>query len=105
MIRVAKIVNELGETAGFRCEGHAGYAESGNDIVCAAVSALVFTTMNSIEALTEDTFSCKQGDGGLVEFVLVSEVSRESALLLASLFLGLQGIQKEYGKQYLTVRA
>ena len=29
-----------GQVTGFVCAGHAGYAEAGEDIVCAAVSAL-----------------------------------------------------------------
>jgi uncharacterized protein YsxB (DUF464 family) len=41
---------------GFRTEGHAGYAEYGNDIICAAVSILVMTTINSIEELTSSVF-------------------------------------------------
>ena len=39
---------------GFLCEGHAGYAEEGYDIICSAVSALTVNTINSIETLTED---------------------------------------------------
>ena len=38
-------------------QGHAGYAEPGQDIVCAAVSALVINTINAIEAFTEDDFA------------------------------------------------
>lgn len=34
--------------------GHANYAEPGKDIVCAAVSALVYTLQESIEKLTDD---------------------------------------------------
>ena len=34
--------------------GHAGYAEPGKDIVCAAVTALVQTMVHSIKALTDD---------------------------------------------------
>ena len=34
-------------------KGHAGYADAGNDIVCAAVSALAQTLIRSIEDLTE----------------------------------------------------
>ena len=36
------------------CNGHAGYAEYGEDIVCAAVSVLTINTINSIEQLTKD---------------------------------------------------
>ena len=35
--------------------GHAGYAEKGHDIVCAAVSILIYNLQNSIERLTDDT--------------------------------------------------
>ncbi len=91
---------------GFRVEGHAGYADSGSDIICAAVSALVINTINSIETFTEDKFSCKQDElSGLIEFILVSEISKESELLMDSLFLGLKGIEKDYGKRFIKVRA
>ena len=106
MINVSRIKNEYGNNAGFRVEGHAGFAESGSDIICAAVSALVINTINSIEKFTEDKFSCKQEEtGGLIEFIIVSEISKESELLMDSLFLGLKGIEKDYGKRFITVRA
>ena len=38
----------------FLSRGHAGYAEEGQDIVCAAVSALIITTVNSLDAFTEE---------------------------------------------------
>ena len=38
----------------FLSKGHAGYAEEGQDIVCAAVSALIITTVNSLDAFTEE---------------------------------------------------
>ena len=34
---------------GLRASGHAGYAQSGSDIVCAAVSTLVTTCANALE--------------------------------------------------------
>ena len=106
MIEIARIKNEQGENIGFRCLGHAGYARRGKDIVCASVSALVLNTVNSIEAFTEDKFSYAQEENsGLAEFVIVSEVSKESALLMDSLFLGLTNIQHDYGKRFITVKA
>ena len=47
----------LESVTGFRIEGHAGYAKHGKDIVCAAVSALVMNTMNSIHSFTSDVFA------------------------------------------------
>ena len=106
MIEITRIKNEHGENIGFRCLGHAGFARHGKDIVCAAVSGLVLNTINSIEEFTEDKFSCATEEkAGLVEFMIVSEVSKESALLMDSLFLGLTNIQHDYGKRFITVKA
>ena len=41
---------------GFEMKGHAGYAESGSDIVCAAISILAINTQNSVEKFTGDHF-------------------------------------------------
>ena len=106
MIEITRIKNENGENIGFRCVGHAGFARHGKDIVCASVSSLVLNTINSIEAFTEDKFSCAQEEkSGLIEFIIVSEVSKESALLMDALFLGLTQIQNDYGKRFITVKA
>ena len=47
MIKVSfqKNGNQL---TGFSVKGHSGYAESGSDIVCAAVSSMVMLTVNAI---------------------------------------------------------
>lgn len=37
------------EYTGFKVQGHAGYAPAGQDIVCAAVSAMTMLTVNLIE--------------------------------------------------------
>ena len=34
------------------CNGHAGFADYGNDIVCAAVSVLTINLINSIDNFT-----------------------------------------------------
>ena len=106
MIRVNRIKDENGVNVGFRLIGHAEYADSGSDIVCAAVSVLVINTMNSIEKFTKDKFSCVQDEeSGLIEFIIVSEVSKASSLLMNSMFLGLKDIQHDYGKRFITVKA
>ena len=46
MIKVTIYKTERQEYAGFDMEGHAGYAEAGEDIVCAGVSALVINALN-----------------------------------------------------------
>jgi uncharacterized protein YsxB (DUF464 family) len=89
---------------GFKMLGHADYAEKGSDIVCAAVSALVINTINSIEQFTSDTFDIKQDeDKGLIEFHMVSPISNNGNLLLSSLAFGLYGIAEEYTDEYIRI--
>ena len=38
-----------GQIYGFRESGHSGFAESGDDIVCAAISAMTMLLINTIE--------------------------------------------------------
>ena len=73
-------------------QGHAGYAESGSDIVCAAASVLAQNAVNSIEQFTEDI----NEDLGELYFKIDAGYSHETELLLNSLILGLQGIEEEY---------
>ncbi len=80
---------------GFRCEGHAGYADEGYDIVCAAVSVLTVNTVNSIETFTEDAFSGEEKDG-FISCMLTESVSHETTLLMDSMVLGLTSIQENY---------
>lgn len=63
MIQV--IYNEAGDEMILRAEGHAGYAEKGKDIVCAAVSVLMQTLACSVDANnTGNTFELSDGKNG-----------------------------------------
>ena len=104
MIQISIYTNEKSMITGFCCEGHAGFAKRGQDIVCAAVSTLVFNTMNSIEQFTSDTYSYKEDEkSGRIEFKIISEVSDRSELLLASFALGVQTIAEQYGNKYVRI--
>lgn len=96
------IYKHFGQYRGFRCEGHAGYGEEGQDIVCAAVSVLTVNTVNSIEAFTEDPISGQEKDG-FVSCHLTGSVSRETALLMDSMVLGLTDIERNYDN-YMQIR-
>ena len=98
------IFQNQGEICEFNCIGHAEYAEAGHDIVCAGVSALVINAINSIESLTGTTFDLvtdPECRSGLIDVTFTSELSSEARLLLDSMILGLQGIQNDYGKDFL----
>ncbi|MCI9525876.1 MAG: ribosomal-processing cysteine protease Prp [Lachnospiraceae bacterium] len=102
MIQVTIFENQAKEYTAFRCIGHAEYAKAGEDIVCAAVSALVINTVNSIEQLVSDECDLTtEQESGLIDFSLKDGYSEESLLLIQSLVLGLQEIQKNYGTEYM----
>ena len=92
-----------GEYTGFSSKGHAGYAEEGYDIVCAAVSALTVNTINAIEKFTDDKFKGEAADGMVRWKFTQTPISKESKLLMDSLVLGLEDIQKTYGKKYIKI--
>ena len=77
-------------------KGHAGYAERGKDIVCAAVSALVQGLMHSLNALTYD--ACE----GYAKLEY-DNLSEQGKLLIDSFFIAVTDIQEAYGSQYVTV--
>ena len=98
-------VREHGSIRSVTCEGHALYDEPGSDIICAAVSALMINTANSIEQFTEDDLVIEEGgeEGGYLMLRLDSEISESSALLLKSLMLGLHSIKETYGEEFLQI--
>ena len=105
MITVTVSRNEDGVCNRICMEGHAGYAEYGQDIVCAAASALFINTGNAIETFTDDDFTVDQDtktDRGILQ--MTSSISGEAKLLIDSLMLGLQGIESEYGTEFIRVR-
>ena len=82
--------------------GHADYSEAGRDIVCSAASILLINTANSIEKFT-DSFLGSDADDGVVTIVLKDHPGNDAKLLIDSMILGLESIQKEYGKNYLMI--
>ena len=90
---------------GIVMEGHAGYADEGEDIICAAVSALAINFYNSVETFTDDGFEGIAGQEDVqFDFRFTSDISPESQLLMNSLVLGLQNIENDYGKSYINIR-
>lgn len=81
--------------------GHAGYAEPGKDIVCAGVTALTQTLIQSIENLTDDEIEYRISPGKVeVEYRNLSEKSKT---LVDSFFIGICLIAEEF-PEYVKVR-
>ena len=91
-----------GEYKGFTCDGHAGFADYGEDIVCAAISALVINTINSLEQITREQMQVETDENaGTIRCRFVDQPLKEtSKALMESLALGLTQIEKQYGKNY-----
>nr|DAZ09396.1 MAG TPA: YsxB-like protein [Caudoviricetes sp.] len=81
--------------------GHAGYAEYGKDIVCAGVTALTQTLIQSIENLTDDEIEYRISPGKVeVEY---GNLSEKSKTLVDSFFVGICLIAEEF-PEYVKVR-
>ena len=103
MIKIT-VYSRQDQYTGFRSEGHAGYAEEGYDIICAAVSVLSVNLVNSIEEFTEDAYQVEQAeDGGYLKVLFPEGLSEKAALLMDSLVLGIENIEAEYGNEYITL--
>lgn len=90
MFHVTIYQNDKNECTGFQTEGHAGYAEAGKDIVCAAASVLIINTINAIELYTDDKVSVmSEPEDGIITCHLAEPVSGEGKLLLKTMILGL----------------
>jgi uncharacterized protein len=99
MIRV-NVVRSGERIEAFTITGHAGFANAGNDIVCAAVTVLVLNAINSCEkflgvALSEhvvdnrNTFECT---------VPMSEREPEVQLFMKSMLFGIEQTSQLYPK-------
>ena len=104
MICVTVVQTKDKQIRAFQVAGHAGYAESGQDIVCSAVSALTITTINSLEAFTTQSFEIDQDEeDGVITVNFLEDLEHDAALLMNSLILGLKSIENEYNNEYIHV--
>lgn len=85
---------------GISIDGHAGYAENGKDIVCAAVSVLYETLINSLSELTEDRVLYNEADGH--SQIYYEDLSEAGMLLVESFFVGVLMITNTYA-DYVTI--
>ena len=104
MICVTIVQNKDKQIRAFQVSGHAGYAESGQDIVCSAVSALTITTINAMELYTSQSFEIDQDEeDGIITVNFLDDLNHDAELLMNSLILGLRSIENEYNDEYIHV--
>ncbi len=72
MIKI-KIDYDENYVSKFKISGHSGYDIKGNDIVCAAVSSLVISSINLALRLNEKSVDVKQEDGLIDANILIHD--------------------------------
>lgn len=84
----------------YRVSGHAGAAPYGEDIVCAAVSALAQTTLIGLEEHLGLKPRVTLDDDGLLDVTLPSipdgRLKQGSADLIETMLLGLESLARSY---------
>ncbi|WLD92232.1 ribosomal-processing cysteine protease Prp [Alkalihalobacillus sp. AL-G] len=85
----------------FTITGHAESGPYGHDLVCAAVSAVSFGTVNAIEALCNIEPDVElRNNGGYLKVIAPSEVEENTnksiQLLLEGMVVSLQTIERDY---------
>ncbi|NDO46528.1 ribosomal-processing cysteine protease Prp [Clostridium sp. MD294] len=103
MIKATIYHNSRKQLCGYCISGHAGFAQKGEDIVCAAVSILAINTVNAIEQLTTTHFHCNANEqkGGYLKIILSDAekgINHDTELLLKAMVMGLEDLSKEYKK-------
>ena len=101
MITINIKKNDKNEIVKFSLEGHAGFAKSGNDIVCAAVSAITNMIIIGFEKLSIIP-RFEKDDDGYLSFELPDNLSEEQNIkvqyLLSCMTEEFMDIQKNYKK-------
>ena len=84
-----------GLLTGFECRGHAGFAASGQDVVCAAVSILTTTCVNALETVAGVIPEVKVSSGRM-RVRVPADAGRDAQVILRAMRQGLRDLAKEY---------
>ena len=88
MIRVVKKSNTI------EISGHAGYSEYGKDIVCASVSSVIITVVNSIMNIDRDAIT--YADDGYNVVITKENDNNTVDILLNTMIEILKDLERQY---------
>jgi len=98
MTRV-KMLEAQGMYRGFIARGHSDYADMGEDIVCAAISAITQTAELGLGEVLGEKLSVERRDGeGFYRVEIAGEPTRDAQVIFKTMLVGLQSIEKGYPK-------
>lgn len=99
MIKIKYHYTNDNRLKGFTLVGHAGYAEYGYDIVCAAVTSNAIGVNNSLNLLANAKFECEIGQEGFIKCIVKeSSLNNKTDLLLEHFKLTIETIKGQYPK-------
>ena len=96
MICVQVLTAPSGDIVGFSIEGHADYAESGSDIVCAAVSSAAFLIANTVTEVMHLSAQILVEDDGSMYLRVCKGDPVQCRNLFAGFKLHMQGLEEQY---------
>lgn len=99
MIEVDLFFSKQGYLDGFSVQGHAGQGDVGQDIVCAAISAITQTTVIGLSERLKVDVQLTIEHGLLAVHLpegLTAKQEEEADLLIDTMRLGIISTQKEY---------
>lgn len=94
MIKI-QVLKENHKISHIKISGHSGYSTSGSDIVCAAISSIVVTTVNGILSIGKTIEANDDGDTLEIQVLSHDEVTDKLLLNMIQLF---EGIETQYKK-------
>uniref|UniRef100_UPI004056984D ribosomal-processing cysteine protease Prp n=1 Tax=Acetatifactor sp. TaxID=1872090 RepID=UPI004056984D len=96
---------------GFTCMGHAEYAKKKlfgryePDILCAGISVLIISTLNSLEELAGEKMTVSENEAtGFIKCDFEGSLQEKSVFLMDSMVFSLETLSKKYGEKYLQVK-
>ena len=85
---------EDGRISGFSVSGHSGYAEAGQDIVCAAVSSAAYMAVNTITEILGENVEADVSDGYMK--IRLCSGNQAATDILRGLELHISELSKDY---------
>jgi uncharacterized protein len=101
MVKVEFVRNKAKNITGFKFNGHAGFAKSGDDIVCSAASALAQTAVQGLKMVADIDIMYEIKDAYLscdLPKELTERQQLMSTAILETIFIGLKNIEQNYKK-------
>ena len=95
----------LGKLVSFKINGHSGFADSGEDIVCSAISAISLSTVIGITEVLKINAIYKMQDGFLSLSIedMSKDIIEDCQVLLETMLLGLKRMEFSYD-EYINVK-